>query len=183
VNELAPRRGRRALAGAQMGLSTALLAPILGPPETVLAAALFTIPFLFFFQLDWLQVSGAMPAYFDGPDWRRLQLWVTHWPPLLLRALAMLFLIQRLGTSSHPIFTLVDLALLLAVGLGLAPRLAATLGLIATGFHLHFFPGLPADLYLVITLSLLLYLGGGGLAWWTPEEAWISRRPAESDAE
>jgi hypothetical protein len=67
--------------------------------------------------------------------------------------------------------------------LGLAPRLAAKLGLIATGFHLHFFPGLAADLYLVIVLSLLLYLGGGALAWWTPEEAWISRRPAESDAE
>jgi hypothetical protein len=39
--------------------------------------------------------------------------------------------------------------------LGLAPRLAAKLGLIATGFHLHFFPGLAADLYLVIVLSLL----------------------------
>jgi hypothetical protein len=96
-----------------MGLTTALLAPILGPPETVLAAALFTIPFLFFFLLDWLQVSGAMPAYFDSSDWRRLQLWVTRWPPLLLRALAVLLLLLRLGTNSHPVFTMIDWSVLL----------------------------------------------------------------------
>lgn len=181
VYELAPRRGRRALAGAQMGLTTALLAPILGPPETVLAAALFTIPFLFFFLLDWLQVSGGLPAYFDSHEWRRVQLWVTRWPPLALRALAVWLLLQRLGTTSHPVFTLIDGGLLLAVGLGAATRLASAVGLIATGFHLHFFPGPPADLYLLIALSLLLYLGSGVLSWWTPEERWISRRPAEGD--
>ncbi len=181
VHELAPRRGRRALAGAQMGLTTALLAPILGPPETMLAAALFTIPFLFFFLLDWLQVNGGLPAYFSTPDWRRVQLLISRWPPLALRGLAALLMLQRISVPSHPVFTILDWAMLLAVVLGAAARLASVVGLIATGFHLHFFPGLPADLYLVVVLSLLLYLGSGALAWWTPEETWISRRPAERE--
>lgn len=62
VHELPPNPARRPLAGAQMGFMVAALFPVLGPPITMSAAVLFGIPFLVNFTLDWLAVSGVLPA-------------------------------------------------------------------------------------------------------------------------
>jgi CDP-diacylglycerol--glycerol-3-phosphate 3-phosphatidyltransferase len=62
VQKLKENLGRRALAGTQMGLTTALLAPVFSPPETTLAAALFMIPFIANFSYDWLSYNGISYA-------------------------------------------------------------------------------------------------------------------------
>ena len=58
VYPLSESSARRPFAGAQMGFAAVMLFPIFSPPGTYLAAALFAIPFLVGFLLDWLAVSG-----------------------------------------------------------------------------------------------------------------------------
>jgi len=59
VNPLAENSSRRPFAGAQMGFVAVVLFPVFSPPGTFLAAALFAVPFLTGFLLDWFSVSGV----------------------------------------------------------------------------------------------------------------------------
>jgi CDP-diacylglycerol--glycerol-3-phosphate 3-phosphatidyltransferase len=58
VYQLAENSARRPFAGAQMGFAAVALFPLFSPPGTFLAAALFAVPFLIGFLLDWFSVSG-----------------------------------------------------------------------------------------------------------------------------
>ncbi len=58
VYPLAENSARRPFAGAQMGFAAVALFPVFSPPGTYLAAALFAVPFLVGFLLDWFTVSG-----------------------------------------------------------------------------------------------------------------------------
>jgi CDP-diacylglycerol--glycerol-3-phosphate 3-phosphatidyltransferase len=64
IFELTSNPTRRPFAGAQMGFVAVVLYPLFGPPGTALAAALFAIPFLVGFTIDWLEVSGLKTAGF-----------------------------------------------------------------------------------------------------------------------
>jgi CDP-diacylglycerol--glycerol-3-phosphate 3-phosphatidyltransferase len=64
VFDLISNPTRRPFAGAQMGFAAVVLYPFFGSPGTGLAAALFAVPFLVGFTIDWLQVSGVKPAAF-----------------------------------------------------------------------------------------------------------------------
>lgn len=64
VFELIANSTRRPFAGAQMGFIAVILYPLFSPPGTSLAAALFAVPFLIGFSIDWLVVSGMSRSRF-----------------------------------------------------------------------------------------------------------------------
>jgi CDP-diacylglycerol--glycerol-3-phosphate 3-phosphatidyltransferase len=77
VRDLPENPVRRQLAGSQMGFIAVLLLPVFSPPGTHLAAAMFALPFLAGFLLDWLAVSGRRV---NLPGWKP-----SRWLPLGLR--------------------------------------------------------------------------------------------------
>jgi CDP-diacylglycerol--glycerol-3-phosphate 3-phosphatidyltransferase len=64
VFDLTINSTRRPFAGAQMGFVAVVLYPLFSPPGTTLAAALFAVPFLVGFTIDWLEVNGMKPSHF-----------------------------------------------------------------------------------------------------------------------
>lgn len=117
VYDLQPSVRRRAFAGIQMGFLFFILMPVFSPPGTHIAAALFALPFLVGFLIDWLAVTGVITLHsarlVDRLKTRRpaitnrlsdYQTALLNWLPVVLRwAAALLFayqLIQLLGI--HP---------------------------------------------------------------------------------
>jgi CDP-diacylglycerol--glycerol-3-phosphate 3-phosphatidyltransferase len=178
IEELRPNPARRPLAGAQMGFTTAMLAPILGPPLTTIAAALFVPPFVGNFLYDWLQVSASLPRSFrSSPRWSRIWTALSLWLPPFLRLAAISALLLRFGqVQALPIFVIIDLMAIPAIGLGALGRLAALLALIATGFRFALYPLLPIDISLVILLTAIFFLGTGAWSLFAPEIPWANRR-------
>jgi CDP-diacylglycerol--glycerol-3-phosphate 3-phosphatidyltransferase len=180
---LQPNPARRAFAGVQMGFATAMLAPILAPPETIFASALFMIPFIANFSYDWLQVSGqlnlvAALSRAATDAWRPLR----HIAPLAIRALVVALLAWRLFNGlSHGIFLAFETFALLTIALGIAGRVVATLTLIEIGFRLVGQPLLVSDWLLLAACTGLLFLGTGANSLWTPEEHWIHHRAGERE--
>ncbi len=64
IYELPKNSTRRPFAGAQMGFVAVALLPLFSPPGTNLVAALFAVPFLIGFLIDWFNVIGISPAGF-----------------------------------------------------------------------------------------------------------------------
>jgi CDP-diacylglycerol--glycerol-3-phosphate 3-phosphatidyltransferase len=108
VYPLGESSARRPFAGAQMGFAAVMLFPVFSPPGTYLAAALFALPFLIGFFLDWLTISGFSSSNFVKQNFVReksLQeskppgttyhvLLLRKWLPLIVRiVLAVLLLI------------------------------------------------------------------------------------------
>jgi hypothetical protein len=101
VYELIANSTRRPFAGAQMGFVAVILYPLFSPPGTSLAAALFAVPFLIGFSIDWLVVSGmSRSSFFLGGStlahfgnrielnllWaERIKSIFTKWMPLAVR--------------------------------------------------------------------------------------------------
>jgi hypothetical protein len=143
------------------------------PPGTHWAAALFSLPFLAGFVKDWLVACGRLqPGYGD----RRAGLahFARSWLPAGLRLGALLCGVWIIIRSPGPLglWTMGVLALL---GLGAVPRVAAVLGMMALGFQAF-------DALVLLQLALytaLLYLGGGWLSLWQPEERFILGRGGE----
>lgn len=201
IYELPPSLGRRALAGAQMGLLMVLLWPLFGPPGTSLAAALFAVPFLINFGRDWLYAAGLLqpaPKAASTPRPARAMGWL----PPLLRALVVV------GIGSVCLPWLVDLPavtayfaalgvrypgllvglllflqalVIFSAALGVMGRTFGILALCLAGLYLRFDWGLPA-LNLVTALGggLLLFLGSGRYSLWQPEEELLQRRVGEA---
>jgi CDP-diacylglycerol--glycerol-3-phosphate 3-phosphatidyltransferase len=100
VHPLAKNSARRPFAGAQMGFAAVALFPVFSPPGTYLAAALFAVPFLIGFLLDWFSVSGIsfvnlFKSYITWEKFAKLvytakkkfsEQVLNKWLPLLLRA-------------------------------------------------------------------------------------------------
>ena len=177
VQKLKENLGRRALAGTQMGLTTALLAPVFSPPETTLAAALFMIPFLANFSYDWLQVSGGA----QGVDaiLKRLSAitrLAMHWLPVFLRFIASAILFKWASSgSAFPALNLLHFLLSLALLTGTAGRVISVIVLIEIGF----FSLLQPDWALLISCTALLFMGTGPFSIWKPEDYLIKRRLGE----
>jgi CDP-diacylglycerol--glycerol-3-phosphate 3-phosphatidyltransferase len=109
VYKLAENSTRRPFAGAQMGFVAVVLYPLFSPPGTYLAAALFAIPFLIGFLLDWLDVSSiSRTVKFYGNSkltnsvnlnilslvWReKVNLIVSKWLTLIVRLSLVMLLI------------------------------------------------------------------------------------------
>ncbi len=107
VLPLAKNSARRPFAGAQMGFVAVVLFPVFSPPGTFLAAALFAIPFLIGFTLDWFTVSGisltslirgdhgraTYPYLLDLDRMKVIKELSNRWLPLVLRISLVILLI------------------------------------------------------------------------------------------
>lgn len=109
VYELSSNSTRRPFAGAQMGFAVVVLYPLFSPPGTTFAAALFAVPFLVGFMIDWLQVSGVnfsrllsatskfssrnASNKLDQQNDGKIRDILANWMPLVLRISMMIILI------------------------------------------------------------------------------------------
>jgi CDP-diacylglycerol--glycerol-3-phosphate 3-phosphatidyltransferase len=200
IYELTPNRTRRPFAGAQMGFIAVVLFPVFSPPGTSLVAALFALPFLVGFVLDWMAVSGAGLRSVNGSILENskirdrdkrfsmpLSRGVTKWIPVAVRFLVVLLLAAWLVENSAlyiPNFWLGSAILLLLLGLvlitlGAAGRLAAILVLFGIGLF-QFFSSLGImEIGMLIGATALLYSGTGPFSLWEPEKGIISKRIGE----
>jgi CDP-diacylglycerol--glycerol-3-phosphate 3-phosphatidyltransferase len=200
IYELTPNRTRRPFAGAQMGFIAVVLFPVFSPPGTSLVAALFALPFLVGFVLDWMAVSGAGLRSVNGSILENskirdrdkrfsmpLSRGVTKWIPVAVRFLVVLLLAAWLVENStlyFPNLWLGSAILLLLIGLvlialGAAGRLAALLVLFGIGLF-QFFSSLGImEIGMLIGATALLYSGTGPFSLWEPEKGIISKRIGE----
>lgn len=194
IYPLPPNLRRRALAGAQMGLTLALLLPLFKPPETNLAALLFSLPFLYNFWRDWRFASGAAQPKPMAPAPR----WLNHIALPACRLYAAAFLLF-LGIQTHfladvlppetvllpqillPLLLLLHLGVTFSLGLGWLARTMSILALGLLGLHLRF--GQPLTPWLIAALlgNLLTLFGGSGhFSLWQPEDELLQHRAGDS---
>ncbi len=103
-------RYTRMYAGYQMGLVATTLFPVVGPPGTTVAAALFLVPNLSLFLRDWLLTTGRMQP--DDPRHLGLERTLRRtWGPMLLAARVL----SAAGIVALALRGQVSYALLLAV--------------------------------------------------------------------
>ncbi|MBN1145798.1 MAG: CDP-alcohol phosphatidyltransferase family protein [Anaerolineales bacterium] len=182
---LPPNGGRRLFAGLMMGFLAAALLPVFSPPGLHIVAALFGLPFLGGFARDWLYVSGMLSSAGGANETRQIAL--SRWLPFLLRLAVLALGLGPLALGAQNPFTMLPTALALAhlaviglVALGVAPRVTAIAGLCILGlYQVHASLALPQVL-LAVAYTAVLYLGGGALAWWTPEEILFHQRAGEA---
>jgi CDP-diacylglycerol--glycerol-3-phosphate 3-phosphatidyltransferase len=196
VYELAHSAARRPFAGAQMGFIGVVLLPLFSPPGTHLAGALFALPFLAGFTIDWLTVSGVISAGFSSARAQssdRVQRILLQWIPVLLRAIVAAVLAfsvaakMREGTTlgsllpgpGYSLGLILFLAGLALIALGTAGRAGALLVLIAIGLQQPAGSLAPVDLFLITGATALFFLGTGTFSLWTPENRIIERRLGE----
>ncbi len=172
IYDLPPRRFRRGLAGAQMGFLATILFPVFTPPATFVAAYFFLIPFVLFFLLDFLAVSGWSPAW-TGSLWLK----VLNWVFVLRIGLVGVGVWWLYQAQPRSLIQLIGLAVcLLFVLSGTAARIAA-LGLILfAGFALRLNPLDPGHWALLLLSLLVFWLGSGRFSLWQPENFILYRR-------
>ncbi|MBI3160462.1 MAG: CDP-alcohol phosphatidyltransferase family protein [Chloroflexi bacterium] len=184
VFDLPPNPSRRVFAALQMGLVTAMLFPIFGPPATTVAATLFMIPFVAGFAYDWLHVSGrlAAPATDAGRVWDKVWAASRDQLPLLFRAMGALVLLawaaQPETRLAQPWQTLETLGIL-GIGLGLAARFFSVTSLLLLGARFAAFGGSPAAWALMAACIGVVFLGPGKWYLWGPEEWFVRNRAGE----
>jgi CDP-diacylglycerol--glycerol-3-phosphate 3-phosphatidyltransferase len=165
---------RRLFAGLQMGLTFVLLWPLFAPPGTHWTAAFFSLPFLLGFAKDWLLTCGWLKPGF-GDRWEKAASWLLLWLPVGLRVAVVGLGLLMLPWVPWP-FGVWMFGLMGVLWGGIAPRVASVMGLLMLGF-------LPVNAFTIGLLALycgILYMGGGKLTMWTPEERFIQRRAGET---
>jgi len=188
VYDLPPSLSRRALAGVQMSFLFVLLWPIFSPPATIVAAALFSIPFLTGFTRDWFYVSGVLHPSEDSD---LQQSWIARWLPVGLRLGVVVLIIGQmvdrfnaLPVSGVSVFGSVwiaaDVLVLILIGLGAAGRSAAIIGLCLIGISQISIGITSLQWMLMGVYTALLYLGSGIFSIWKPEDRLIYRRAGEA---
>lgn len=198
VHELQPSVRRRAFAGVQMGFLFFILMPVFSPPGTYLAAAIFALPFLVGFGIDWLAVCGIHIG--SNPLQARLKAFSMSRLPIILRLMAILLILAELSRflsvnsgrlSDQPALGLfyTQASILLLIGmqslvliflaLGMSGRVVAILGLCLLGFQQVLASLTPAQIALAILYTSILYLGTGALSLWKPEDRLIFSRIGE----
>jgi CDP-diacylglycerol---glycerol-3-phosphate 3-phosphatidyltransferase len=202
VHELQPSVRRRAFAGVQMGFLFFILMPIFTPPGTYIAAAMFALPFLVGFAIDWLAVCGV--RFVNRPSQGRLKALSLDRLPILLRLLAIILILAelnrflglysgwlsgqlapRLPQSQTGFLLLIALqsVVLVTLALGVSGRVAAIVGLCLLGIQQLFASLTPAQIALALLYTAILYLGTGALSLWKPEDQLIFSRVGERPGE
>jgi CDP-diacylglycerol--glycerol-3-phosphate 3-phosphatidyltransferase len=168
ADHLRPSRHARAFAGCQMGLTVAALLPVLPPRAPAITAAVFMVPTLALFGRDWLLATGRLER--DG--WAHARLLALAARLTQGRALAF----ARLAVAGVLLASRPQLALpAAALAIGAAPRLAAFAIAVALGFALDG----PTAIAAFTGASLIMVLGPGRIALWTPEERFLFTRLGE----
>jgi len=178
IRELPPSLSRRTIAGLMMGFVNIALWPVLDVRAVTLAGALLAAPLLIGFGRDALVVAGQVdPA---GARYRRADVLVTRVLSVGLAVLrvvgavaALAFLAPSLSASpAGPWMALLaPLAALAGIllALGIVPRIAALLLLVAGAFDLYFGSYRPYHAALLVSALPVLIFGPGGWALWQPE--------------
>lgn len=188
---LTESKQRRIMAGLLMGFMLVVLWPIFGPPATSLAGAIFAGIVALGFMRDWLVVIGWLrpqhPAY---QTWRaRLKSLVFGWLPsglrLLIAVVVAFFIIDIWqGRSPWPagipamvrwFFVLIGAVGGLLALFGIAARGAAILMIVVACADFVLGSHTWLNLLLLALASLLVVVGNGHFARWTPEEHWLRR--------
>jgi CDP-diacylglycerol--glycerol-3-phosphate 3-phosphatidyltransferase len=179
---------RRLFAGLQFGFLFFVLMPVFSPPGTSIAAAVFALPFLVGFLVDWLAVCGI--AARQPSAVRRLpalQERLLRWLPLVLRAAAVALLAgqllrfagENLPRAEDSFWMLAAGVVMLLLAIGASGRLAAILGLCLLGFQQPAAALTLEMIVLLVVFTAILYLGTGSLSLWQPEERFIYKRAGE----
>lgn len=183
VHPLAPSDLRRIVAGVQTVFVAAVLAPVLPSVLTWFAALVFAVPLLASFVRDWLVVSDTLDA--ANPAYLRLRArakhWIEGWQPFVVRLVAAALLLWLafvapwgvFGDSTIWWFVLCVFTCAIALALGAASRVAAVSLLLIVCADVALSGMLPHDALLVICGAIVLHLGGGRFALWSPEERFV----------
>ena len=200
IYELPHSFRRRSFAGFQMGFIGVILLPLFSPPGTYWAAALFMIPFLVGFSVDWLfacyggrsplekvlQVYG--PRLIAGLSlllrgvivfllvvslWSQLS--ATHFDPLSLSQ-------ENATLSLVPswFLLLAEAVLLLLFFFGIAGRVASIALLVLLGYYQAVTTLATAHYVLAAAAILIFFLGTGPRSMWSPENRLIYRQAGRS---
>jgi CDP-diacylglycerol--glycerol-3-phosphate 3-phosphatidyltransferase len=191
--ELPPGLSRRVFAGLQMGFLAVVLWPLFSPPGTHIAAALFGLPLLAGFFLDWLAVSGVFQP--GSRTSREQKTFLIRWLPVLLRlgilvlGLGLFFGARQTSSGQAAAMPLLAVLHALAISLivfGIVARTSAILALCILGFYQMLASLAPVQIALAVAYTAILYLGSGAFSLWAPEDQLVYRRagePRKADAE
>ena len=172
VYDLPPRRFRRGLAGAQMGFLAAVLFPVFTPPATFVAAYFFLTPFVLFFLLDFLAVSG-----WKSRRKNQLQVNLNNWLFVLRFLLAGVGVVLLILFPIQPLFQFVLFSVcILLVLIGTAARIASLGLMLFAGFALRGDPFDPWQWALLLLSLLVFLLGSGRFSLWQPENFILYQR-------
>lgn len=179
---LQPSVMRRVFAGLQMGFLAVILWPIMAPPASLFVAALFGLPFLVGFSLDWLAVSGILkPKALPGTAQPAFYRWMMNDLPVLLRIAVLAsftwITIQQTQQTTLPAW-LLALQWIAAVPVisGAAGRIFATASLILLGIGQVYIPVTSLQYLLAILYTGVLFLGSGRVSLWKPEDTAVYRQ-------
>lgn len=171
--DLPPSDHRRLIAGFQTTFISVVLWPTLSNQIALFAGYLFAVPLILSFGRDWWVVSTMIDNQSIAYQTLRRQVKqiVEEWLPLFLRlVIVALTLSIGLNQIASGMMLVGWVMILLALGLGLMVRVAA-LGLIALVCTAINYNGLNStNLLLLSAAIIILHLGSGRLALWTPEE-------------
>ncbi len=155
---------RRPLAGVQMGVGTAILAPGLPVELTLLASTLTMLPFLANFSYDWLVGIG----WLRKPRKARPRGAAMDWLLLAIRI--------AIGALRFAISSPLVLLFGVTVFLGLGGRAAAFGLLISAAISMLGVPARLPELALISLGLALLYLGPDRFTLFAANEGWLFRR-------
>lgn len=165
----------RPLAGLQMGVTTALLAPVLHPPFTILISSLVMLPFLSNFLYDWLVIGKKKVAKQTA-----LPEVVANMFPLVLRLLLLILVANRVISNGRTgVNGYLEIILVLGIFLGIGVRLLSLLLLVQVGLIMQTQPIGSFELALSLCSLLLVYFGPGIFSAWIPEASILRRRLGE----
>ncbi|HLE73713.1 MAG TPA: CDP-alcohol phosphatidyltransferase family protein [Anaerolineales bacterium] len=151
---------RRPLAGAQMGIGVALLAPQLPNAVTFFVATFSMFPFVGNFVFDWLAAAGWL-RFKKGAQPGGAWLALSDWGSVFARVALAAFLTWRVLGAQAGVYVVLDVILGLVLLFGLAGRTAAFALLVETGFRLQNEPVQARDFAILFVCLILLYLGTG----------------------
>jgi CDP-diacylglycerol--glycerol-3-phosphate 3-phosphatidyltransferase len=184
--DLPPSDHRRLIAGFQTGFISIILWPVWTVAVAMFAAWLFAVPLIFSFGRDWLVVSATIDAESAGYQRvrRRAKVIVEQWLPVAARlagAVLTGWMIAQgqLAGAALWVAALAGILLLLGVvGRAAALVLAFVAAFAASSGGLAFDNGL-----LLVCGVLVLHLGSGRFALWTPEEYYLHAKLGARDDE
>lgn len=186
VYPLMPSMLRRTLAGFQMGFVAVILLPCFYAPLTMIIGIAFMLPILLGFIVDWLIVSGRIPATATTLQAFNHLAQFSHniFQPLLRVFLTIALLLFIFIESIHMSIILALSLLILASAI-----LSGLLGRITALATLTVFAFLQGDHAVNVIIAVIIFssvwlmlLGSGRFSLWQWDDRWVNRRDGEENS-
>jgi CDP-diacylglycerol--glycerol-3-phosphate 3-phosphatidyltransferase len=184
VYEMPFSHRRRGFAALKMGFMFVMLLPLFEPPGTHWAAAAFGAPFAAAFLWDWGLVAGRVKPD-TGARFASLKMFLLQWSPVVLRVSTLLGLPQitvHLASPDLRWLAYAEIAVTALLLLGVVPRVTAIAAIILLGINQSLAPLTVPQVVLVFAYIWQIFLGGGRLTLWTPEEWLVVNRMGDQGA-